>query len=290
MLLCFAVMGMVAFRASQPPVRHGGAEEAWIHALTIGDARYALLAVTVAGAWLLARAWPGNAGELAASLVLFQPRTLFVLEQGWIAPVAFFCFALAVFAISRCAHLALLGAALALLAVTTPLSLFLVVPLAFAVPRWRALFAGGAAVIAVVAAAFWLSSSSQDAGALSLAPLVPMPWIRGAVLGAALLLFCLRRRIDLAPACAAAGASVAAVLLFSPDSFADAWWRRRLLPQRARFPRPAPRRLSRAVRRKRSPQPPERGRHRRLRTLAQSVLQRHVIAASKATAPALPTA
>ncbi|HMC33402.1 MAG TPA: hypothetical protein VKH65_03290, partial [Myxococcales bacterium] len=51
-----------------------------------GDVRYALLALTVAAAWLIARAAPGNTGELAAALVLFQPRTMFVLEQAWTEP------------------------------------------------------------------------------------------------------------------------------------------------------------------------------------------------------------
>jgi hypothetical protein len=51
-----------------------------------GDFRYAqLLALTIAGA-LLAAARPGRAGALAAALLLFSPRTFFVLEQGWTEP------------------------------------------------------------------------------------------------------------------------------------------------------------------------------------------------------------
>ena len=115
-----------------------------------GDVRYALLALTAAAAWLIARAAPGNTGELAAALVLFQPRTMFVLEQAWTEPLVLFCFALTVYAIARGAHWALVGAALGLLVASKQYSLFLVVPLAFAMPRRRSLWVAAAVLLALL--------------------------------------------------------------------------------------------------------------------------------------------
>jgi hypothetical protein len=79
----------------------------------LGDVRYSLLALMIGSAWLLARALPGATGELAALLILFQPRAFFVLEQGWTEPLVMFCFALTLFAVARHAHWALAGGALA---------------------------------------------------------------------------------------------------------------------------------------------------------------------------------
>lgn len=79
LLACFAVMALVAVGALPED--------------SVGAWRYGLLAATLGGAWLLARVMPGNAGELAAALMRFQPRTLFILEQGGPEPPALFCFA-----------------------------------------------------------------------------------------------------------------------------------------------------------------------------------------------------
>src|SRR3989475_11160506 len=114
----------------------------------------------VGAAWLLARAAPGSTGELAASLVLSQPRTLFVLEQPWSEPLVLFCFALAVYAISRAAHRALTGAALGLLAVSKQYSPFLLVPLAFAMQQRRGLWVA-AAVLAAVLGPFFIGDPAR---------------------------------------------------------------------------------------------------------------------------------
>jgi len=84
LLLCFLVMGLVALRAGRADVL-----------------RYLMLAPLLAAAWLLVKAWPGNTGELAAALALFQPYTLSWLVEGGAEPIALFCFALAAWALAR---------------------------------------------------------------------------------------------------------------------------------------------------------------------------------------------
>ena len=210
-----------------------------------GDVRYALLALTAAAAWLIARAAPGNTGELAAGLVLFQPRTMFVLEQAWTEPLVLFCFALTVYAISRGAHWALVGAALGLLVASKQYSLFLVVPLAFAMPRRRSLWVAAAVLLALLVpfalpdpAGFWrglvrfhfvqgfrADSLSLTALGVRLAgPSVQAIALAGVVLGAAVLAFCARRRLELPLACAAAAAAWAGVLIWNKQSFCNYWW------------------------------------------------------------------
>jgi hypothetical protein len=51
-----------------------------------GDYRYAQLAAMVGSAAFIGYARPGRIGIAAASLLLFTPRTFFVLEQGWTDP------------------------------------------------------------------------------------------------------------------------------------------------------------------------------------------------------------
>jgi len=210
-----------------------------------GDIRYALLALTVAAAWFIARAAPGNTGELAAALVLFQPRTMFVLEQAWTEPLVLFCFALTVYAIARAAHWVLAGAALGLLAASKQYSLFLVVPLAFLMPRRRSLWVAAAVLLALLvpfalpdpegfwrglvrfhfAQAFRADSLSLTALAVRLAgPSVQAIALAGVALGAAVLAFCARRRLELPLACAAAAAAWAAVLIWNKQSFCNYWW------------------------------------------------------------------
>src|SRR2546427_5523880 len=187
----------------------------------------------VGAAWLLARAAPGSTGELAASLVLFQPRTLFVLEQTWSEPLVLFCFALAVYAISRAAHRALTGAALGLLAASKQYSPFLLVPLAFAMQERRGLWVA-AAVLAAVLGPFFIrdpagllrgvvefqflqpfrpDSLSLTALAVRLVgPAVLPVAVAGRVLGVGAIAFCLLGRPGVPLGCAAAAAARAAGL------------------------------------------------------------------------------
>ena len=210
-----------------------------------GDVRYALLALMVGAAWLLARATPGITGELAACLVLFQPRTLFVLEQTWSEPLVLFCFALAVYAISRAAHRALTGAALGLLAASKQYSPFLLVPLAFAMQQRRGLWVAAVVLAAVLGpffvgdpAGFWRGvvefqflqpfrpdSLSLTALAVRLVgPAVLPVAVAGLILGAGVIAFCMRRSPGLPLACAAVAAAWAAVLIWNKQSFCNYWW------------------------------------------------------------------
>jgi hypothetical protein len=121
-----------------------------------GDVRYALLASMLAAAWMFAKL--GVAGELAALFVLFQPRTLFVLEQSWTEPLVLAFFALALLASARSGSATIAGVAIGLLAASKQYSPYLVVPLAFGLPapmRRKALLAG-AVVAAVVLLPFAL--------------------------------------------------------------------------------------------------------------------------------------
>src|SRR2546425_8555061 len=66
----------------------------------LGDARYAMLALMVLAAWMLARAFPtSSTAELAGLFLLFQPRTFFVVEQAWGEPVGLPSFSLGLFAL-----------------------------------------------------------------------------------------------------------------------------------------------------------------------------------------------
>ena len=211
----------------------------------LGDVRYALVALTLGAAWLLARAAPGNAGELAALLILFQPRTLLVLENSWSEPIVLFCFALTVYAIARGAHWALSGAALGLLAASKQYSAYLVVPLALALPLRRTLLVAAGVLIGLLApfaiadpAGFWhgvvefhfrmpFRTDSLSLAALgfrifgtAVQPLAPA----GPLLGAGLLAFFARRNLPLSVACAAAAAAWSVVLIWNQQSFCNYWW------------------------------------------------------------------
>jgi hypothetical protein len=211
----------------------------------LGDIRYALVALTLGAAWLLARAAPGIAGELAALLILFQPRTLHVLEQGWSEPIVLFGFALTVYAIARGVHWTLSGAALGLLAASKQYSAYLVLPLAFALPVRRSLLVAAGVLIAVLApfaiadpAGFWhgvvefhfrmpfrtdslsLTALGSRIFGAAVQPLAPA----GPLLGAGLLAFFARRNLPLSLACAAAAAAWSVVLMWNQQSFCNYWW------------------------------------------------------------------
>jgi glycosyl transferase family 87 len=209
------------------------------------DVRYAMLALMVGAAWLIARAAPGNTGELAAALVLFQPRTMFVLEQGWTEPLVLFCFTLALFALVRKAHWALSGGALGLLAASKQFSPLLVVPLALALPWRRGLWVAAGVLIAMVVpfalsdpSAFWrglvrfhflqgFRSDSLSLTALAgrlVGPAVQWVSLAGVALGALVIAFCARRGLEVQLACTAAAVGWTAVLIWNKQSFCNYWW------------------------------------------------------------------
>jgi hypothetical protein len=63
-----------------------------------GDVRYAYVVaeiLTALIAWRMARRrWPGPTAECIALLFLYNPRSLFVIEQGWLDPLVLACAAL----------------------------------------------------------------------------------------------------------------------------------------------------------------------------------------------------
>jgi hypothetical protein len=63
----------------------------------LGDYRYAHLAAMAAAAAFIAYARPGPVGVAAASLLLFTPRSFFVLQQGWTEPFVLLGLAAVVF-------------------------------------------------------------------------------------------------------------------------------------------------------------------------------------------------
>jgi hypothetical protein len=66
-----------------------------------GDYRYAELVAWTGSAALIGFIGTGLVAQLAAVLVLLQPRGFFVLEQGWTEPIALLMLALTVFAMAR---------------------------------------------------------------------------------------------------------------------------------------------------------------------------------------------
>jgi hypothetical protein len=239
LLLFFAVMGLVTIRAA------GGRANL-----------YVALALIIAGAWLLARAMPGNFGELAAALMLFQPRALVALAHDVVSgPPVLFCFALALYAIARRAHWALAGGALALLAASSPYAALLAVPLALSMPRRGVAWVAMSVVVGLVspfgAAGGPIALDTVGAAPLSFAPLVGVDrddWQRyliAIVVALVVLVISLPRRPGLRLACAAAAAAWSAALLFRPDAFAKGWWVSTAVLAAAAAAAPAPYRQSR---------------------------------------------
>ncbi len=211
-----------------------------------GDVRYALLAAMLALAWMLGKL--GAAGELAGLFVLFQPRTLFVLEQSWTEPLVLALFALALLASVRSRSAALAGLAIGLVAASKQYSPFLVVPLAFGLPgemRRKALL-----VAAAVAAAVLLPFALWDfqgfvRGVVRMQLVQPFRpdglsllslWARmtgggsnalailGFLAGIAVLAWVLRPQAGVAHLALSAAAAWLAVLLFSKQSFCNHYW------------------------------------------------------------------
>jgi uncharacterized membrane protein len=213
-----------------------------------GDVRYALLASMLALAWMLAKLGGGVAGELAGLFVLFQPRTLFVLEQSWTEPLVLALFALALLASVRWKSAVLAGIAIGLVVASKQYSPVLVVPLAFGLPgemrRKAILIAAALAAAVLLPFALWdfqgfvrgvvrmqLVQPFRPDG-LSLLSL----WARltgggsnalaiiGLLAGIAVLAVVLRRDVNAAQVALSAAAAWLAVLLLSKQSFCNHYW------------------------------------------------------------------
>jgi hypothetical protein len=132
-----------------------------------GDVRYAGVAELAIAAVAIARLGgkPGSGtrarttAELAALFVLFQPRTLLVLEKAWTEPLVLCCVALTLLAVQRFRERAPAGAVLAGLAAgalvaSKQYAPLLLLPLVFAAPREGR---GRAALAALVVPALTLA-------------------------------------------------------------------------------------------------------------------------------------
>lgn len=74
---------------------------AWPGHLAAGDYRWTHLVALAGVAAFIVYTRPGRLSSMAATLFLFGPRTLFVLEQGWTEATALFMFALTLFVAAR---------------------------------------------------------------------------------------------------------------------------------------------------------------------------------------------
>ncbi len=133
--------------------------------LLAGDYRYAQLLALIGAAALLAIARPGRLGMAAAALLLFSPRSFYVLEQGWTEPFAILLLALTV--TCACRWPRALPVALGLLLASKQTMIF--------VPILAVLLAGGLAHWRAYWALLW------KAGLVALA--VSLPLILGALNG-----------------------------------------------------------------------------------------------------------
>lgn len=133
----------------------------------LGDVRYALLACVALAAWMVRRLGAGVVAELAALVLLFQPRSFFVLEQAWTEPIVLAAWAASLVAVSRWRAtdatagagtgrrpLALAtGLASGVLAASKQYAPLFLVPLAMALPRrgrWLAVATGAAVALATI--------------------------------------------------------------------------------------------------------------------------------------------
>ncbi len=116
----------------------------------LGDFRYTNLACMGFTALLLASTG-GRQGKLLATLLLFMPRTFFVLECGWTEPTVVLLLALVIWAANK--YPAWLGIMVGLFLVSKQYLLFALAPtllLAPGIPSWRRFIAIAVGVGAVV--------------------------------------------------------------------------------------------------------------------------------------------
>lgn len=218
----------------------------------LGDVRWTSLAALVIAALLVARLGPRPEAELAALLVLFQPRTLYVAEVSWTEPVVLAGWAAALLALRRwragAPHGALAaGLAAGLLLGSKQYAPLLALPLAFAAPRagvWKAALLAVALVLATfLPFALWdpreLWNDVAVAQLLQPFRMDALSWLaawarwRGgdppsAAIGfagaAGALALGLRRRPTLRQAALSAAAAFVVLVLFNKQAFCNYYW------------------------------------------------------------------
>jgi hypothetical protein len=224
-----------------------------VPAMLAGDVRLLSVAALLAGALLLARLGGRDrtTAELAALFVLFQPRTLFVVEEAWTEPLVFACFTFALLAVARLRGgqrgAVFCGLAIGFFALTKQYTPVLLVPLALAVPpRQRArvsLVALGLVAAVFVPFAIWgpaalwrgvvlaqvmqpLRSDSLSLVALGMRflPLTPPVAAAGFLAAAAMLALSLRRAVSLPQATLAGAAAFLVFVLLNKQAFCNYEW------------------------------------------------------------------
>jgi hypothetical protein len=98
--------------------------------IAVGDVRYALLLASAMSAAIVARIRPGPLATGAGLLLLFTPRTFFIVEQSWTEPIIVMLLALTVLLASRALRVTPVGLGLLLalkqhLVLTLPLALLM---------------------------------------------------------------------------------------------------------------------------------------------------------------------
>ncbi len=133
--------------------------------ILVGDLRWALLAATLASAWLIRALGRGTmVAELAGALLLLQPQGFWALEQAWTEPFALLTSLLAALAVTAARGWLLSGLALGFAASSKQYVPLIVTPLWLSLSsarRWRAL-----AVAAVIVAALFVPFLAWDPAGL----------------------------------------------------------------------------------------------------------------------------
>jgi hypothetical protein len=214
-------------------------------ATLLGDARWTPLAAMAVAALLIRRLGRGSLeGDLAAALMLLQPRAFYVLQLGFTEPVVLACLLLVAFTISRGRGWLAVGAAGALTLVSKQYSPLILAPFAFVARRlWRT-----ATVAAVGASALFLPFLVWDPGgfvrSLVTFQLVqpfrtdslswPAAWVSWGspqlppwpafLLAAAVLVATLRRAVDVERALLSACAAWMVFVLLNKQAFCNYYW------------------------------------------------------------------
>ena len=218
----------------------------------LGDVRWTMLAAAIAAALLVARLGSRPESELAALLVLFQPRMLYVAKVSWTEPVVLAAWAAALAALRRWRARAPRGALLAglgggLLLAAKQYAPLLALPLAAAAPRpgarKAALAASAIAAATVVPFALWNAGELWHdlAVAQVLQPfrMDALSWLAawarwrggtppsaafGFVAAALALALGLRRRPDLLRGALTAATAFLMLVLFNKQAFCNYYW------------------------------------------------------------------
>ncbi|WP_242343184.1 hypothetical protein [Anaeromyxobacter terrae] len=229
-------------------------------ALLEADVRWTMLALVLFSAWAVRRLGRGSrAAELAAVLVLLQPRTFFVVEQSWTEPTVLASTLLALLAVEASSRreaspggAGVIGWIVTGLAGAVALSSkqyapLLLAPVLFALPaarRWKtaALAVAGAALVLLPFAVWDAPALYRSIVAFQLeqpfrpdslswpalvvrggGPILPA-WPAALIAAATMALAAVRRPLSLERAVLAGAAAWLAFVVFSKQAFCNYYW------------------------------------------------------------------